>query len=116
MSATDMDLEIVESVAARIDSDGRTTAPAHTHDTRLAAKLLHHFEKGDLVLADRAFNSYEILAGLQQRGAHALMRLHAARHRALDWRKGRKLGPNERLVEWRKPVSRPSGSTLDDAQ
>jgi DNA polymerase-3 subunit beta len=30
MSATDMDLEIVESVSARIDSDGRTTAPAHT--------------------------------------------------------------------------------------
>jgi DNA polymerase III subunit beta len=30
MSATDMDLEIVESVPARIDSDGRTTAPAHT--------------------------------------------------------------------------------------
>jgi DNA polymerase III subunit beta len=30
MSATDMDLEIVEQVAARIDSDGRTTAPAHT--------------------------------------------------------------------------------------
>jgi DNA polymerase III subunit beta len=30
MSATDMDLEIVESVPARIDNDGRTTAPAHT--------------------------------------------------------------------------------------
>jgi len=30
MSATDMDLEIVESVPARIDADGRTTAPAHT--------------------------------------------------------------------------------------
>jgi DNA polymerase III subunit beta len=30
LSATDMDLEIVESVPARIDGDGRTTAPAHT--------------------------------------------------------------------------------------
>src|SRR6202000_1617581 len=30
MSATDMDLEIVEQVPARIDSDCRTTAPAHT--------------------------------------------------------------------------------------
>src|SRR5271163_3511517 len=30
MSATDMDLEIVEQVTARIDRDGRTTAPAHT--------------------------------------------------------------------------------------
>jgi len=30
LSATDMDLEIVERVAARIERDGRTTAPAHT--------------------------------------------------------------------------------------
>src|SRR5690348_4615660 len=30
LSATDMDLEIVEAVPARIDRDGRTTAPAHT--------------------------------------------------------------------------------------
>jgi DNA polymerase-3 subunit beta len=30
LSATDMDVEIVERVAARIESDGQTTAPAHT--------------------------------------------------------------------------------------
>src|SRR5437764_2020194 len=30
LSATDMDLEIVERVSARIERDGQTTAPAHT--------------------------------------------------------------------------------------
>src|SRR5580700_2129579 len=30
LSATDMDLEIVERVTARVERDGRTTAPAHT--------------------------------------------------------------------------------------
>src|SRR5262249_15534405 len=30
LSATDMDLEIVERVPARIERDGATTAPAHT--------------------------------------------------------------------------------------
>src|SRR3984957_11204457 len=30
LSATDMDLEIVERVSARIEREGRTTAPAHT--------------------------------------------------------------------------------------
>src|SRR5579862_8500322 len=30
LSATDMDLEIVERVAARVERDGHTTAPAHT--------------------------------------------------------------------------------------
>jgi DNA polymerase III subunit beta len=30
LSATDMDIEIVEGVAARVEREGRTTAPAHT--------------------------------------------------------------------------------------
>src|SRR5436309_983676 len=30
LSATDMDLEIVERVGARVEREGRTTAPAHT--------------------------------------------------------------------------------------
>src|SRR5580700_1285295 len=30
LSATDMDLEIVERVSARVERNGRTTAPAHT--------------------------------------------------------------------------------------
>src|SRR5215467_3909962 len=30
LSATDMDLEIVERVTARVERTGRTTAPAHT--------------------------------------------------------------------------------------
>src|SRR5260221_138305 len=30
LSATDMDLEIVEGVSARVEREGRTTAPAHT--------------------------------------------------------------------------------------
>ena len=30
LSATDMDLEIVERVAGQIEREGRTTAPAHT--------------------------------------------------------------------------------------
>src|SRR4029077_13530498 len=30
LAATDMDLEITETVSARIETDGRTTAPAHT--------------------------------------------------------------------------------------
>lgn len=42
----------------------------------------------------------------------SLMRLHHSRHRALDWRKGRKPGRNERLVEWKKPAQIPSGSRL----
>ena len=82
------------------------------HDSSLAGEVLHHFGEGDLALADRAFNSFEIVATLHGRGTHCLMRLHHSRHRALDWRKGRKSGRNERLVEWKKPAQIPSGSRL----
>lgn len=85
------------------------------HDSSLAGEVLHHFGEGDLALADRAFNSFEIVATLQARGAHSLMRLHQSRHRTLDWRKGHKLGRNERLVEWKKPAQMPRGSRLGQA-
>ena len=91
---------------------GVATGPAHTHDTKLAGRLMKHFEPGDLVLADRAFNSYEMVARLQQQGAESLMRLNQARHRALDWKAGKKLGRNERLFCWQKPSKAPSRSSL----
>ena len=94
---------------------GAAAGTCNEGDSCLAGQMLHHFAEGDLVLADRAFGSYEFIALLLARGAHALMRLHPSRHRALDWSLGKKCGPCQRLVEWSKPVSRPSGSRLDDA-
>lgn len=44
------------------------------HDCGLFEKLLPRFNKGDIVLGDRAFGSYPNLASLIKRGADALMR------------------------------------------
>jgi len=85
------------------------TAPWNRHDLFGALQLLEHFEPGDLVLADRAFNSYEFVALLLARGAHSLMRLHQARTKNLNWRKGRRIGRNQRIVEWKKPAFRANG-------
>lgn len=91
-------------------ADGRWSE----HDSSLAGEVLHHFGQGDLALADRAFNSYELVSLLLARGTHSLMRLHQARHRKLDadWKRGEKLGPCERLVTWKKPAQAPAGSRL----
>jgi hypothetical protein len=88
------------------------------HDSSLAGEVLHHFGEGDLALADRAFNSYELVCLLLARGTHSLMRLHQARHRNLqaDWQRGEKLGPSERLVTWKKPAQAPAGSRLSSEQ
>ena len=89
--------------------DAFATVPWQRHDLFGALQLLEHFEEGDLVLADRAFNSYELVALLLLRGAHSLMRLHQKRAKKLDWRKGRRLGRNQRIVEWKKPAYRANG-------
>jgi len=90
--------------------------PHTAHDAPVAHKLLENFCKGDLVCGDRAFCTYELIAGITQRGAHSLMRLHQARHRALDFRRGRKIGPNQRLVTWSKPLKQPPSSPLSEEQ
>jgi IS4 transposase len=73
----------------------------HPHELNLLHRLMDQFKAGDLVLADRGFNSYTLLALLLQRGAHSLFRLH--QRRAADLSKGKRLGKNDRWLTWRKP-------------
>lgn len=92
--------------------EGIASCPHTAHDSTLAGRLLKHVGEGEILLGDRAFCTYEIAALLRRKGAHAVMRLHQARHAKLDWRKGRRLGPIERLVQWVKPAAQPAGSKL----
>lgn len=80
------------------------TGEADAHDLTMARPLLAHLGQGDLLLADRAYCSYRFLHALRERGAHAVIRLHQKREAALDWRKGRRLSPHERLVSWKRPA------------
>lgn len=95
--------------------EGFETCDQREHDSAIAPRLLKHLRAGDVLLADRAFCSYEYFARLLEQGAHGVMRLHQRRHAALDWRRGKKIGLNERLVIWKKP-KKPSGSRLDREQ
>ena len=52
---------------------------------------------------------------MRRNGAHALMRLHPSRHRALDFRRGKKPGRNQRQVLWAKPKRKPGKSPLAEA-
>lgn len=83
------------------------------HDAKVAPSLLPAIEKGDIVLGDRAFCSYEFIARItKERQGHVVMRLSQIRHMKLDWRKGKKLSKYERLVTWKRPKSKPQGSNL----
>ena len=78
----------------------------HQHELGLLQRLRHQFKPGDLVLADRGFSTYTLLALLWSRGVASLFRLHQAR--TVDLRKGQRLGKNDRLFVWQKPWLRPA--------
>jgi hypothetical protein len=96
--------------------EGFTRGTWKLHDARAAQRLLRYVEKGDLILADRAFCSFELFVRIQNQGGECLMRLHQARHRKLDWRRGKKISPTERLVVWEKPRRQPKTSDLSCEQ
>jgi len=56
---------------------------------------------GDVLLGDRGFCNWGLLAQCLQRDVQAVFRVKGRRRR--DFRYGRRLSPDERLVHWRKP-------------
>ena len=95
----------------------RLSTSVHTqHDLSATYEVLDHFGENDLCLADRAYNSYEFMCLLKARGCESLMRLHQARKRSLDWKKGNKIGQNDRLYTWKKPPLQPQGSQLTEEE
>jgi hypothetical protein len=72
-----------------------------TGENSLFRTLHHRLAPADLVLTDRYFCSYFDIALLQQQGVDTVMRLHA--RRPVDFRKGKRLGPQDQRVVWHKP-------------
>lgn len=68
--------------------------------------LLKVFEPGDVMLADALYANYFLVAQLQAQGVDVLMEQHGSRH--TDFRRGRRLGPRDHVVEWKKPRQRPA--------
>lgn len=67
----------------------------------LFRELLASIVAGDLILADRYYCAYFVIAMLQRQGADVLFQQHQRRH--TDFRKGRRLGRRDHVVAWTKP-------------
>lgn len=72
-----------------------------TGETALFRQLLEQLRGNDLVVADRYYCSYWMIALLVGRGVDVAFRLHQLRH--YDFRRGQRLGRNDHRVVWVKP-------------
>jgi len=72
-----------------------------TGETALFRTLFDRLKKGDLVLSDRYFGGWFMLALLRELGVEFVTRLH--QHRTADFTKGKRLGSGDHIVTWEKP-------------
>jgi len=72
------------------------------HEVPLLQSLWDYLSAGDVLLADRGFCNWALLAQCQLRKVDAVFRLKGSRRG--DFRRGRRLSRDERLVQWHKPL------------
>ena len=78
------------------------TGSLHDGEQTLFCQLWNTLRNGfDLLLGDRAFGSFAVFGALRCCGLHGVFRLH--KRRAVDWRRGKRLGKFDRLYTWSKP-------------
>lgn len=74
--------------------------------------LWEELRPGELLLGDRGFCTWGLLAQCQARHVHAVFRVRGSRRR--DFRRGQRLSRDEREVRWAKPTQRPKTVTAQE--
>jgi len=77
----------------------------HHHELTLLQTLWDCLRVGDVLLGDRGFCSWGLLAQCLHRQIHAVFRVRGKLRK--DFRRGKRLSRDERLVQWTKPSQRP---------
>jgi putative transposase len=85
-------------------------AGKETGETALLRSLLDAFQAGDVLVADRFYCSFMMIALLLGRGVDVCARLHQRRHS--DFRRGKRLGKYDHRIEWTRPAK---PSWMDEA-
>ena len=84
------------------------------YEPKLLNQLHRALAAGDLLVGDRIYGSYIQIVGWTQRQVDVVFRLHQARK--TDFRQGKRLGKQDRLVVWTKPKQRPKTMTREAYQ
>jgi hypothetical protein len=76
------------------------TAACYTAELVMFKPLWSCLKRGDVLLGDRAYGCFAVLAGLPRQGVDVVARLHQGRN--LDLRRSKKLGPDD----WQTTISK----------
>lgn len=106
------------ATACLIDCEMGPYAGKETGETALFRALLGRLRRGDVVVADRYYCSYWVLALLMKQGVDVCARLHQLRK--YDFRRGKRLGKYDHVVAWVKPkrpdwMDEPTYQSLPDS-
>ena len=82
-----------------------------TGESSLLSPLLSALSPGDLLLADRYYCTFAIIALLQAMGIPVLFQIHA--NKKVDFRQGQQLGAKDHCVNWVKPKRKPVWMTAE---
>jgi Transposase DDE domain len=76
-------------------------------------QLWGNLNSGDIILADRYYCAYADILQLLEKGCDCVFRLQGARTCNMNFRKGKRLGRDDRLVTWHKSKQCPRSLSLD---
>lgn len=85
-------------------------AGKETGEPALLRELLDRLQAGDVLLADRCYCGWFLIALLEERGVDVTVRLHQLRE--ADFTKGQRLGKGDHVVDWPRPAK---PDWMDDA-
>lgn len=71
----------------------------YQHELSLLAALLENVGAGEVLVEDRGFGNFPVLAPCRARGLDGVFRANTAKRR-VDLRQGKRLGKDDRLVVW----------------
>jgi hypothetical protein len=72
----------------------------------LLRQIMNNFKPGDVVLGDAYYGTFFLLSTLIQSRIEAVFPIHGSRNR--DFRRGKRLGKKDHIIEWKRPQQPPS--------
>lgn len=87
-------------------------AAFNTSEWQLSRQLYASLQSDDVVVADSAYGTYVDLVLVHRAQADAVFRKHHARQ--CDFRRGKKLGIGDHIVQWQRPLQCPQSMTAAD--